>query len=151
MDNKVKTYRWGRSRILAIPTMRLAVPAGIALSLGFGLAHVMLNNPDGPAKWLAGLIFGACLSPWMIALVAVLIVDRSTMPGAVQNPESSVESAWYDKAAVAAFHTGLGVCGVGAFVTTWLRLQTVSLTFVGVLVLLGSSFGIAYLVQKSRS
>lgn len=151
MEKKAKQYQWGRSHIKAIPTMRFAVPVGLALSLGFGVTQSMLTNPDGPTKWLAGLVIGACLSPCAIALVAALIVDRSTIPGAVRNPEASVENAWYDKAAVTAFHVALGVCGVGAFVTTWLQLHPVSLTLAGVLVLLGASFGIAYLAQKSRS
>lgn len=151
MDKKARQYQWGRSRIRAIPTMRFAVPVGIALSLSFGVTQSMLTNPDGPTKWLAGLVIGTCLSPCVIALVAALIVDRSTIPGAARNPEASVENAWYNKAAVTAFHVTLGVCGVGTFVTTWLRLQTASLTLAGVLVLLGASFGIAYLVQKSHS
>ncbi|RRD45616.1 hypothetical protein [Tessaracoccus sp. OH4464_COT-324] len=148
---KEKNYRWGRSRVKGIPTMWIAVPAGVLIALVVGVLQVVLGNPDGPLKWLGGIILGCFLAPTAAAGVGALIVDRSTLPGAVAKPEESVENTWYNKAAVVSFHATMVVCGVGAFVTTWLGLQTISLTLAGVLLMLGVSFGFSYLIIRGRS
>lgn len=151
MSDKQKQYRWGRSRFNGVPTMRLAIPVGVALAIGYGMVHVLVFNPDGPMKWVAGLILGACLAPCAVALVALLILDRSTLPGAVAKPEQSIEGAWYAKAAEWAFNSFIAILGVAAGVTSSLQLTTISLTLAAAWVVLVLCFGVAYLIQRIRS
>lgn len=46
------------------------------------------------------------------ALGWVLVVDRSTLPGATRNPEHSVESNWYNRAVNGAFHDMIILAGI---------------------------------------
>ena len=151
MSNEQKRYRWGRSRFGGVPTMRIAIPVGVVLGMAYGVGHVVVNNPDGPLKWVAGLIYGAFMAPLVVALVAVLIVDRSTVKGAVKRPEVSIENHWYGRAATVAFHVTLVVVGIASLVATWAGQVVLSQVLAGVLVVLGGSFGVAYLFQKARS
>lgn len=131
--------------------MRIAIPVGLLVAVGFGVVRVIVNNPDGPLKWLGGIILGVAVAPFAVALVATLVVDRSTLKGAVRNPGDSVESVWYDKSAAMACHVTLGACGVGAFVAMWLEQSVVSYTLIGVWGLTGISLAVAYLIQKGRA
>lgn len=147
--NGQKARRWGLTRG-GTPALRVAVPVGLVAALACGTARVMLVNPDGPYKWIAGVILGACLAPVLIALAWTLLVDRSTLPGAVANAQSTVESAWYDRAASDSFHVLLVVTGVGAGIASLASLTVVSWTLISVFTLTGLSFGISYLIRRAR-
>lgn len=53
----------------------------------------------------------------------VLLVDRSTLSGAVERPDDSIESAWYEKAAGGAFGDILLVGGLGAAVFAFMKVE----------------------------
>lgn len=142
--------RFGRTRPGGWPALRVAVPLGLAASLALGLAKVLLLNPDGPYKWLGGIILGLFVAPWSIALSWVVLVDRSTLPGGVRNPEASVENVWYSQAATDAFHTVLVACGLGAAIVPFWFPQVVSTTLVVVFLVAALAFGVSYLVRRAR-
>ncbi|MDN6429947.1 MAG: hypothetical protein L0J79_09035 [Propionibacterium sp.] len=142
--------RFGLTRRGRIPTLRVAMPLGLLLAVVFGVARVVLVNPDGPYKWVAGVILGLCVSPCLMGLVWVLCVDRSTLTGAIPNPEASVESTWYSQASTDAFHVILASSGLGAaLVQAWAPPQ-VSWTLIAVFVVATFSFGLSYLIRRSR-
>ncbi|MDO5067795.1 MAG: hypothetical protein Q4D96_10995 [Propionibacteriaceae bacterium] len=148
--SKQQQFQWGRSRFGGVPTMRIAIPAGVAIGLGYGLVDKMAESQNDPLWWVAGLIFGMFISPFAVALIATLIVDRSTMEGAERNPEASIESTWLNKAASDGFYATLGACGVGAIAARWLNHDAISNAFSGGAVFMVACFGISYLIQKLR-
>lgn len=143
------THRWGRTHG-GTPALRVAVPVGSAAAIAIGVARVMLGNPDGPLKWVAGVILGVCLAPALVALVWVLLVDRRTIPGAVPNPQASVESAWYDRAATDSFHVVLAVSGLGAGAASLLSATVVSWTLIAMFVVAAAAFWISYAIRRTR-
>lgn len=151
MTNEEKKFQWGRSRFNGIPTMRIAIPVGVALALAYSLLSKIGESQGEPLWWIGGLLLGAFLSPFGVALVAVLIVDRSTMEGVERNPEASIESTWADKAASQGFYATLGACGIGSMASQWLKHEVVSYALIGVAAFMAASFCVAYLVQKWRS
>lgn len=151
MTSEEKKFQWGRSRFNGIPTMRIAIPVGVALALAYSLLSKIGESQGEPLWWIGGLLLGAFLSPFGVAFVAVLIVDRSTMEGVERNPEASIESTWADKAASQGFYAALGACGIGSMAAQWLKHETISHVFTGLAVFMVSSFCVVYLVQKWRS
>ncbi|MCI1641237.1 MAG: hypothetical protein LKI58_02150 [Actinomyces sp.] len=142
--------RFGRTKAGGVPALRVAMPVGLLLALGLAAPKVMLGNPEGPAKWMAVAILAAFLAPCAIPLVWVLIVDRSTLPGALPHPEASVESAWYSRAAEDAFHATLVLCGLGAATAGLWAPESVSWTFVAVFAIAALSFAVSYLIRTHR-
>lgn len=143
-----KQYRYGRVKSGGTPALRVAVPVGMGIAVVLGVTKVVLGNPDGPFAWVAGLILGTCLAPFAVALVWTVIVDRSTLPGAVARPEESVEHTWYTKATSDAFHVVLVVCGVGASLAgLWVE-SVVSWTLIAVFVVAAMAFGVSYTLRR---
>ncbi|WP_075890149.1 hypothetical protein [Actinomyces provencensis] len=143
--------RLGLTRPGGVPALRVAVPLGLVASLTLGIARVVLVNPDGPYQWIAGVILGVCVAPCAIALAWVLVVDRTTLPGAVRNPEASVEGAWYSQAATISFHVVLVVCGLGSFLALFWLPSAVSWTFSCVFLVAALAWGVSYLWIARRS
>ena len=92
--------------------------------------------------------------PMGFAFVALFTVDRTTMKGAVQRPEVSVEDLWLQKAGYYAFVVIMIVLSVFEMVALFLpslRDLHIHRDWLWGLVLLGwASCGIAYLVIKKR-
>ncbi|AWE41887.1 hypothetical protein DDD63_02965 [Actinobaculum sp. 313] len=143
-----KTYRFGRIRPNGTPALRLAIPIGLSVALALAAVQ-LLNNPDGPNKWVAAIILAAFLAPSVTGLVWVACVDRSTLPGAVRDTENSVESTWYSKAAFDAFHLTFAVCGVGSGVASKWN-ATVSWTLAAIAAFSAIAFLVSYLLHKVR-
>ncbi|HJX77398.1 hypothetical protein [Glutamicibacter sp.] len=141
--------RWGRSRFGGSQAMLIIVSllAGAVLSLGAGLLFATLNFPGDFV--LAALIMAAGLLPVLSVGCWALLLDRSTLRGATKNPEISVESQWYDKAAVGVFQDILLVCGLGAAVLSFIEVQaSTGLILAGVVGLAMADFGVRYLLIK---
>lgn len=141
--------RWGRSRFGGSQAMLIIVSllAGAVLSLGAGLLFATLNFPENLV--LAALIMTAGLLPVLSVGCWALLLDRSTLRGATKNPENSVESQWYDKAAVGVFQDILLVCGLGAAVLSFIEVQaSIGLVLAGVVALSMADFGVRYLLIK---
>ncbi len=94
-----KLCRFGRIKPVGPPALRLAIPAGLVIATVIGIA--LQSAPVFPHntmnEWLRALLIGVCVAPASIALVWAVVVDRSTVPGAIPNPEHSVEFTWYDQ------------------------------------------------------
>lgn len=108
--------RFGRIKPDGVPALRLAAPIGVAAAAGIGAAlwFAFPQMHGGTNAWIGIAVAGACFAPVMVALAWVLLVDRSTIPGAIAHPEHSVENSWYDQAAKDSFHLLLVGTGFGA-------------------------------------
>lgn len=98
--------------------------------------------------WLRALLIGACVAPASIALVWMVVVDRSTIPGALPHPEHSVECTWYDQAAKDSFHFLLAGTGLGAALTSFWLPPMVSWTLIAVFAFAALVFAVSYLVRR---
>lgn len=95
--------KWGRVKFGTgrIPALKIAIPCGLAL--GFVLAFVAVwVGLAGPNPLVGGAAFALCLAVPATLLVWVLVVDRSTLQGAAEQSEESIESKWYQQAAAGA-------------------------------------------------
>ena len=146
--------KWGRTKFGSgrTPAMALAVPAGLLLAAALGglsvLSGIMDSNP-----LLGGLIFALCLAMPAVALVYAVVVDRSTLEGAADRPEESVESGWYDRAAAGAFTDVILVAGVAATVLAFIPADLfvdLKLVLPAILAACFIFFGIRYLIIKRR-
>jgi len=86
-------------------------------------------------------------------MVWLAIVDRKSLPGAVSDPDNSVESSWYNQAISDSFHTTLGTIGVALFVVSTFSIHRVEIdqVLLGVLLVMGISFSVSYLIRRLRS
>ena len=132
-----KPCRFGRIKPDGPPALRLAIPAGLVIATVIGI--VLQSAPIFPHNtmnaWLRALLIGACVAPASIALVWMVVVDRSTIPGALPHPEHSVECTWYDQAAKDSFHFLLAGTGLGAALTSFWLPPMVSWTLIAVFAL----------------
>lgn len=147
-----KPYRFGRIKPGGTPALRLAIPAGLVVAAAIGIA--LRSAPIVPHNtmnaWLRALLIGVCVAPTAIALAWTVLVDRSTLPGALPHPEHSVESTWYDQAAKDGFHLLLAGTGLGAAVTSLLLPPMVSWTLIAVFAFASLAFAVSYLIRKER-
>ena len=84
-------------------------------------------------------------------LVWALVVDRDSLHGAVDRPEESVESRWYDAAASKAFTDVILVVGLATAVIAFAGLEPpVLVVLPAVIVVAAGAFGIRYLLARTR-
>jgi hypothetical protein len=112
--NRATRSAWGRARFGGSSTTLLAVSLtiGVLVSAGLGGLFLVLGTAANPV--LAFSVVGVVTLPVTAALGWVVLVDRSTLAGALDRPNDSIESAWYDKAASGAFGDILIVGGLSA-------------------------------------
>ena len=140
-----KRPAWGYVRKTKIPAIFPAVPVGALLAIGAAVFKVAAN-PTGPHRLAAVAILAACLAGPLIALVWMLIVDRSSLPGATAHPERAVEHHWHSLAATNTFLITIAAAGIGAAVTS----GNVSFVLAGIVVFEFLVYGISYLWAKHR-
>lgn len=141
--------RWGRSRFGGGPGALIAISlfAGLALSAGAGVLFARMNAADHFT--VAALIMTAGLLPVFATACWALLLDRNTLRGATRNPELSVESKWYDKAAVGVFQDLLIICGLGGALFSFMPVSvSLGLVLAGVVLVAMIDFAIRYLMIK---
>lgn len=137
--------RWGRARFGggSGALIGLSILGGGLLSAGMGALFGLLVAQERPA--FAGVLFGVMTLPATFGLMWAFLVDRRSLRGASENPEASIESRWYDKAASATFTDLLLVCGIGATIFTFTRVEAnIGLVLAGVIVLAMADFAVRY-------
>ncbi|GEO97105.1 hypothetical protein [Kocuria turfanensis] len=146
--------KWGRTKFGTgrTPAMAIAVPAGVILAGAGGWLSVLVGvTAANPA--LGFWVFSACLTMPAIALVYVLVVDRDTLEGAVERPDDSIESRWYDRAASGSFMDLVAGLGITLIVLTFVPggvSVDLDLVLAAVLAACFASFGIRYLVLRRK-
>lgn len=144
--------KWGRTK-----SGRAAAPIGLvggtAIGLLLGLLYFAANRTD-PQGWMKALAIALVAIPMGYGLIVALIVDRTTMKGAVVRPEESVETLWVQRAGYYAFFIVMIILAAFEVVALFLpslREARIHRDWLWGVVLLGwTSFGIAYLVIKKR-
>ncbi|KSU63089.1 hypothetical protein [Arthrobacter sp. NIO-1057] len=141
--------RWGISRFGGSSATLISTSLGIGLVLSViaGLLFARLNASE--QFTLVATIMSACLLPVLSAACWALLVDRDSLKGATKNPEISVESQWYDKAAIGVFQDLLIICGLGAALFSFVQVSvSLGLTLVGILLVVLADFALRYLFIK---
>jgi hypothetical protein len=120
IENNSRT-KWGRARIGSgrVPAMAIAIPCGLVLGFLLSLVAVWAGIA-GPNPVVGGAAFTLCLAVPATMLVWVLVLDRSTLQGAADLPEESIESRWYTKAAAGAQTDVILLAGLAVLVLTLL-------------------------------
>lgn len=102
-------YRWGR-------TSSGRSPWPGALAIGFvatgALAALAAAFEHGPRAWLLPLCVAVMLLPILTVVGWAILVDRSTLKGAVARPEESVENRWLDVAIRGGFQDVVSLLGL---------------------------------------
>lgn len=144
----VARSKWGKVRVgsrwigavppaIALGILATAVLAAMVAALGL--------VPDYPVA------AGVATAPSLSALSWVLLVDRSTLEGATDRPEDSVEASWYEKAASGAFTDILLVTGLGCTALAFAPIEVEGLhALMAVILVAFASFGVRYAVQRRK-
>lgn len=107
---------WGRSRLGGGSAALAAASITIGAIFSVGVAAIFMVFGDHDRPGLVALVFAALIMPVASASGWALLVDRSTIAGAIDKPEDSIESAWYETATSGAFGDVLAGGGIGAAV-----------------------------------
>lgn len=153
VDQGVRT-KWGRTTFGAgrYPAMAVALPCGIVLGALLGVLAALLGV-GGSDPALVGAVFAVCLAFPSTMLVYLLVVDRSTMTGAADRPEESVEAGWYEKAAAGALTDIVLAAGATATVLSFIPEKFAldpGLMLAGVVASAFVSVAVRYLLQRHR-
>ena len=142
--------KWGRTRFGGRHSALLvAVPFGIVLAAAAGALAGWAAGAAGGDVLLVAAVFALAMALPMISAVWVVVVDRSTLRGALDRPEESIESSWLDKASQGAFNDTLLLAGLGTAALFVSRTEVPgSYTLLTVVVVMMASFGIRYLVAR---
>lgn len=145
--------RWGRANFAGgrIPALAVAIPAGILLAAGAGALTLVTKVAQGENAMLIAGVTALVMSWGLIGLVWALIVDRSTLRGAVDKPDESVESKWLDTAMAGALGDTITLTGI-----TLAVIALADITFdamcalIGVIVVAVFSTLVRYLMARKR-
>ena len=120
---------------------------GLGISSCLGALYAWLGETG--EEWMRFVIVAVVTLPVSVMLPWALLVDRSSLKGAIDRPEDSVEARWYSKAAEGTMHDVLITVGIGAALFSFTQLQVnrgVLLIVFGTLVM--ADFGVRYLLAK---
>ncbi len=145
-----KPCGFGRIKPGGTPALWPAIPVGLVVAavIGIALQSAPIFSHNTMNAWLRALLIGACVAPAAITLVWTVVVDRSTIPGTIPNPEHSVEFTWYDQAAKDSFHLLLAGTGLGAALTSFWLPPMVSWTLIAVFAFAALAFAVSYLIRR---
>lgn len=152
MTVKNAPSKWGRAKFGGSSAHLLAasLAAGVLLSGALGWLFMVLRNGDRPL--LAFAVMAVFTLPVAAVLAWAVLVDRATLAGALEEPEDSVESAWYEKAASGAFTDILLVGGLGCAALSFLGTEgTAGLILGSVVAFAMLDFGARYLWLKKTA
>lgn len=150
--NQDKQLAWGRVRFESGPRMSalaFAFPVGLlaAAALSVLTAFVL---PRYEVWWQSALIYLTMLLPVSVAGVWALVIDRSSLPGAVRNPEVSVEHAWAKTAAFNAFIAMTIFMSITLTVAVITEYHVVANTLLVAVLGQALTFAVAYQVEARR-
>lgn len=122
---------------------------GIGVVVSAVMAGLALMVSSSPEPGLLAVVTAAVVLPVGVALGWGIMVDRSSISGAVDRPEESVESRWWDQAASGALMDGFAMIGLGAGTIALTGVEVAADTVLMALwVLLSVDMGIRYLVAR---
>lgn len=151
-DETTPRTRWGRTKFARrTPAMAFAIPLGLVVAGGFGALTLLTDfSANGDPLLVAGVT--ALVMAWgCIGLVWALIVDRTTLHGAVEKPDQTVEARWMTSAQSGALTDLVTVVGLAIAILAFTRVQMDGMwILIGVLFVAGLSVGARYIVARTR-
>lgn len=152
-DETAPRTRWGRTKFAAgrWPAMIVAIPVGLVLAAALGGLTLLTGIAEGPQPFLVASVTALVLAWGLIGLVWAVIVDRSTLRGALDRPEESVESRWLESSMSGAFSDTILLAGLAtaAIALTGVKLDAVWV-LVAVICFAFFSTAVRYLMAKQR-
>ncbi len=123
----------------------LSTATGALIASGLGAAVAVSVGQGRP-----GAAFGLTVAltlPVAAALAWAIMVDRRSLTGAIDRTEESVESQWYQRAVVGAFHDLIIILGIGAagFSLTRITVNT-GLLLIGLFIVVAIDVAVRYQV-----
>ena len=130
--------------------MWVAAPVGLILAAALALVFVVTHNV-GPNPTVGGIAVTFTMLWACTALIWALIVDRDTVRGAMKNPEQSVESVWFDRAASGAFSDTLMTTGLGTAAIVFARIDISATVALSAVILIAmASCAVRYVIQQRQ-
>ena len=144
--------RWGRSRFGGGGATLGAVSLGLGVVFSSGLGWLAwIAQPAQPRPLLLFIVVAVTTLPITTVGVWALLVDRSTVTGAIDDPDETVENRWYETAATASFHALLATLGLGLALFSLLPIDVAPAAVIGGYLGLGIAvFAVRYLVAKRK-
>lgn len=145
--------RWGRVKFAGgrLSAMWVAAPVGLILAAALALVFVVTHNV-GPNPTVVGIAVTFTMLWPCTALIWALIVDRDTVRGSTTNPEQSVESVWYDRAASGALTDTILTTGLGTAAIAFASIEIPAVIALAAVILIAMvSFGVRYFIQQRQS
>lgn len=145
--------RWGRTRFAGgrIPAMAVAIPAGLIVACGVGALTLLTGVSQGDEALVIAGVFSIVMSWGLIGLIWAIVVDRSTLRGAIDKPDESVESRWLDAATSGAFSDTIMFTGLvlATLAITGIEFDAIW-ALIGVIIVAFFSAFVRYLMAKKR-
>ncbi|QOR46852.1 hypothetical protein INS90_05990 [Trueperella pecoris] len=132
------------------PAMLVAIPLGVLIGILLGVIFSLIRGLQAEDVVLYFVLMATMTAPIGIALAWAIVVDRSTLTGAIAHPEVSVESHWHRKAAQISFFALLNASGWGSAIAAALNEEKISFTLLAVALFSVVVFAVAYFIQKRR-
>ncbi|HZK04447.1 MAG TPA: hypothetical protein VFC82_01200 [Actinomycetaceae bacterium] len=127
-----------------------AFAIGVLIAGVLGVLASIVSPSETPV--LLGVVTGLVTLPLATTIGWVLLVDRSSIAGAVERPEDSVESQWLERAAMGALFDGLAMIGLGAAAITITGLDIgADVVLVALWVLLALDLAIRYNALRRKA
>ncbi|MGB9034675.1 MAG: hypothetical protein WCC45_09175 [Paeniglutamicibacter sp.] len=149
-DNRT---RWGRTRFAdgRLPAMAVAIPVGLLLAIGVGAITLWTGVASGEHALPVAGVFALVMSWGLVGLVWALVVDRTSLRGAIGNPDESIESTWLDAAMAGAFRDTIMLTGLVLAILSITGFELdVLWALIGVIVVGFFSTFVRYLMAKKR-
>ncbi len=144
---------WGRIKFAGgrVPAMAVAIPTGLILAAGVGALTLLTEVARGDEALVIAGVFALVVSWGFIGLIWALVVDRSSLRGAVEKPDESIESKWLEAATAGALRDTIMLTG---FVLATLAITGFELdatwALIGVILIAFFSTIVRYLMARKR-
>ncbi|SDU80026.1 hypothetical protein [Arcanobacterium phocae] len=141
---------WGYTKRKRLPALVIALPLGLLVGTVVGIISAYLRS-DTDHVWLYAAIFSAMTGFLFTGLIWVLIVDRTTIAGAIAKPEASIENTWHARAVSAGFFTMLIGSSWGSAIAAFYHQNAISICFVIFFILGVCAYVISYVINRKRT
>lgn len=146
--------RWGRINFAGgrAPAMVVAMPAGLILAAGVGALTLLTEVAQGDDALVIAGVFALIMSWGFIGLIWALIVDRSSLRGAIEKPDESIESKWLEAAMAGALRDTIMLTGFALATLAVIGLELdVIWALIGVIWVAFFSTMVRYLMARKRA
>ncbi|WP_216388221.1 hypothetical protein [Arcanobacterium phocae] len=144
------TSSWGYTKRKRLPALVIALPLGLLAGAVAGIISAYLRSGTTHI-WLYAAIFSAMTGFLFAGLIWIIIVDRTTIAGAIAKPEASIENTWHARAVSAGFFTMLIGSSWGSAIAAFYHQNAISICFVIFFILGVCAYVISYVINRKRT